>query len=167
MAGVAEIVRRSHGDYGRGRFSAAEAPLPAANAPRSRNRQAKASSQNPSRADRALLSGLSEFLDETGMPVLYTSGRHYVRQAGGRITFPDQRWLWFPVRGTSSPNAIMTAVDQAGNKVARYRVTGKLGLQYRMEITVHPGQQLTDELALAIMVSAPWLWSYFKQPGSK
>ena len=69
---------------------------------------------------------LTEFLDETGMPVLYTSGKHFSRSAGARITFPDQRWLRFPVRGTRRANAIMTAVDQSGNKIARYRLTGGL-----------------------------------------
>jgi hypothetical protein len=30
-----------------------------------------------------------------------------------------------------------------------------------MEITVHPGHPLTDELVLAIAISADWLSSYF------
>lgn len=71
--------------------------------------------------------------------------------------FPDQRWLRFPVRGTKLADAIMTAVDQAGNRVARYR------LNHGIEITVHPDQPLTDELVLALVVSAPWLRSYFRQ----
>lgn len=61
-------------------------------------------------------------------------------------------------------NAIMTAVDQAGNKVARYRslpAPGPLGC----EITVHPGQQLTTELVLALVISAPWHHSYFTSSG--
>jgi hypothetical protein len=58
----------------------------------------------------------------------------------------------------------MTAIDQAGSKVARYRATSKLGLQNKMEITVHPGQLLTDELSLALVISAPWLWSYYSVP---
>jgi amino acid transporter len=50
---------------------------------------------------------------------------------------------------TTRGNAIMTAIDQAGTKVARYRI---IGSQLRwnkvnwVEITVHPGQPLTDEL---------------------
>jgi len=48
----------------------------------------------------------------------------------------------------------MTAVDQAGNEVARYWLDG-----WRVQITVH--QELTDELALAIALSAPWLHSCF------
>jgi hypothetical protein len=72
--------------------------------------------------------------------------------AGSYIKFPDQRWLRFPVRGTSRGNAIMTAVDQAGNKVARYRFTGA-----GKEIAVHPDHRLTEELALVIAVSATWI----------
>jgi len=97
--------------------------------------------------------------DETGMPVLHASGKNYYYSARARIMFAgNQRWLQFPVRGTGRANAIMTAVDQAGNRVARYR------LNHGVEIIVHPGQRLTDELVLAIAISAPWLSSYFEAP---
>jgi len=33
-------------------------------------------------------------------------------------------------------------------------------------ITVHPDQELTDELVLAIVISAEWLDSYFSSPQS-
>jgi DivIVA domain-containing protein len=125
------------------------------------------------RAARSLSPGLGEitdlthrswemraFVDEAGMPILYTSGRHYDHRAGARIAFPDQRLLRFPVRGTRPGNAIMTAVGQAGNKVARYRKSAEGWAS--VEITVHPNQKLTDELALAIAISAHWLGSYFK-----
>jgi hypothetical protein len=119
---------------------------------------------------------MTEFLDETGMPVLYTSGWHFNRSAGGRITFPDRRWLRFPVRDTGPANAIMTAVDQSGNKVARYRLTGSSSWAHKVrnaflprldtvEITVHPRQSLTDELVLALAISAIWLNSYFDSGG--
>jgi hypothetical protein len=120
--------------------------------------------QNPPRAD-VVDPKLRELLDATGMPILYTSGRNYRRTAGACITFPDRRWLRFPVRGTRQANAIMTAVDQAGNKIARYRVIGMIkgtsmpqfpGLWKAIEITVHPGQPLTGELTLAIAISASW-----------
>jgi hypothetical protein len=56
----------------------------------------------------------------------------------------------------------MTAVDQAGNKVARYRLVSNPPSFWKIvEITVHPSRQLTDELALAILLSAPWLRSCF------
>jgi DivIVA domain-containing protein len=117
-----------------------------------------------------------EFLDETGTPILYTGGRNYNFNAGAYISFPDpdQQWFRFPVRGTSPANAIMTAIDQAGNRVARYRVIGKpmgniqlalRGLAGRtIEIIVHPDQPLTNRLMLAMAISAPWLGSYLARP---
>ena len=129
---------------------------------RATGRHAKAGSLNG--AVRAVLVPARELLDETGTPVLCGSGQNYSYSAGACITFPDQRWLKFPVRGTETENAIMTAVDQAGNKVARYRslaIGGVLG----SEITVHPRQQLTNELVLALVMSAPWLHSYFTSSG--
>jgi hypothetical protein len=115
-------------------------------------------------AVRTLLLPPRELVDESGTPILYAHGLHGDYGAGTCITFPDERWLKFPVRSTKLANAIMTAVDQAGNKVARYRslpVPGPLGC----EITVHPGQQLTTELVLALVLSAPWLHSYFTSSG--
>ena len=109
--------------------------------------------------------GTRSLVDETGVLILQTSGRHYNRSAGGRITFPGQRWLQFPVRGTRTTNAIMTALDQAGDEVARYRRTGKLRA-YPKEITVPPGHPLTDELLLAILIAADWLDSYFEALGT-
>jgi DivIVA domain-containing protein len=109
---------------------------------------------------------LQQLLDETGIAVLYTTGGHSNRAADGYIKFPGHRWLRFPVRGTRWANAIMTAVDQAGTKVARYRLAPtRTGVRMRVEITVHPGQRLTDELTLAIAESAPWLRSYFRESG--
>jgi hypothetical protein len=133
--------------------------------PRSQQRQVKASSREPSRFARSNLN-LEALVDETGLPVFYTSGRNYDHGAGARITFPDQRWLRFPVRGTGQADAIMTAVDQAGDEIAWYRLTGRLRafLAHAMEIAVRPGQPLTDELVLALVISAPWLSSYFDVP---
>jgi hypothetical protein len=104
--------------------------------------------------------------DETGIPVLYTNGDNRYGRAHAWIMFPDQRWLRFLVRGTRKANVIMTAVDQAGNRVARYRIADRdlrfgwktlLGLSRSVEITVHPDWKLTDELALALAISAGWL----------
>jgi hypothetical protein len=163
---IAEIVRRSHGDYPRGHFLPEEAPYPAADTQRGRKRQAKASRKHPRIAAREH-SSWGELLDEAGMPVLYVSGRNFSHSAGALYHVPDERWLRFPVRGTTRANAIMTAVDQAGAKVARYRIIGKPWTitQDTMEITVHPGQLLTDELAIAIAMSTPWLSSYLEVSG--
>ena len=114
-------------------------------------------------ARRQALAGLHHQLtDETGVPVLYEGGAHIDRRAHAFIKFPGQRWLRFPVRGTSRENAVMTAVDHAGNKVAQYRLvqTGRRRWN-TTEITVHPSQPQTDELTLAIAVSAGWLARVF------
>lgn len=106
---------------------------------------------------------IRELVDDAGMPVLYTSGSHFNLRAHATISFPGQRWLRFPVRGTARGEAIMTAVDEAGNSVVQYRIIPRGFLLRRsiVEITVHPGWALTDELLLAIAISAPWLNSYF------
>ena len=72
----------------------------------------------------------------------------------------DRRWLEFPVvrGGFKAHDAIMTAVDQDGNKVAEYQAPRWLR---QTVITVHPDSTLTDELVLVIAISAPWLHSYF------
>lgn len=105
-----------------------------------------------------------KLVDKTGTPILYTSGMNFERRAKARVSFPDGRSLRFPVRGTHRANAIMTAVDEAANSVARYRIirfsTGGSGRK-SVEIAVHPDFELTNELMLAIMTSAPQLRSYF------
>jgi hypothetical protein len=102
---------------------------------------------------------VEELADETRIPVLYTCGRNFNCRAYHSIMFPDQRRLRFLVRGIHLGNAIMTAVDQAGNRVVRYRIADKKST----EITVNPGWKLTDELTLAIAISASWLDSYFQR----
>ena len=106
--------------------------------------------------------GVAEYVDEQGTPVLYASGGCYNERATARVTFPDQRWLRFLVRGTHPENAIMTAVDQAGNRVVRYRRPAE-GWD-TVEITVNPDWKVTDELILAIAISAGYLKSYFDSP---
>jgi hypothetical protein len=103
---------------------------------------------------------VEELADETGMPALYTCGQNFNFRAHSSIMFPGHRQLRFLVRGTGRSNAIMTAVDQIGKSVARYRIIDKK----TTEIAVNPGWKLTDELTLAIAVSAPWLDSYFQRP---
>ncbi len=104
-------------------------------------------------------------VDETGTPILYTSGRNFNHRACACISFPDQRWLRFLVRGTQKDNAIMTAVDPAGNAAVRYRIISRPRAWDTVEITVHPNWTLTEELALAIAISAPWLGAYFELGG--
>lgn len=97
---------------------------------------------------------LKALADQAGTPILYTS----TRGAVARISFPDQRWLRFLIRGTGPSEAVMTAVDEGGNSVVRYRYkTVPLGQSSYVEITVHPDWELTEERVLAIAISAPRL----------
>jgi len=106
------------------------------------------------------LTNLQVLADETGNPVLYQTGGGASPNWSACCTFPDRRWLRFLVRGTSRDNAIMTAVDQAGIRVIRYRLVGN-GRESLTEVAVHPGRTLTDELVIAIAASAPFLSGYF------
>ena len=165
---IAEIVRRSRREAIGRHFGAVSTPQEEA-------------IRKDGLAARTVLQ-LRELLDETGTPILYTSGQHSTQSAAACITFPGQRWLRFPVRGTDSgfrgrKNGIMSAVDQDGNKIARYRIprTGYAarylttspisGAPGQVEITVHPDRKLTDELVLAIAISAPWVGQYFNPGG--
>jgi hypothetical protein len=43
-----------------------------------------------------------DLVDETGTTVMYLSGANFNHRACGRISFPDQRWLRFRVRGRTA-----------------------------------------------------------------
>jgi len=109
---------------------------------------------------------LLAFADQAGNPVLYVTGENYCGQASARITLVDQRSLRFLVRGQRPANAIMTAVDESGVNVARYRDASLRPFRpIPMDIIVNPDWPLTDELVLALAVSAEWLKGYFDEPG--
>jgi hypothetical protein len=112
---------------------------------------------------------VSELVDEAGTPILYLHGSNANGRAGARVTFPDQRWLRFLIRGPRHWNAIMTALDQAGNSVVRYKRSTDQAIRWTepggpIDIVVNPDWKLTDELVLAIESSAVWLEQYFPQP---
>jgi hypothetical protein len=113
---------------------------------------------------------VDELVDETGTPILYLHTGNANGRACACITFPDQRWLRFLVRGTRHWNAIMTAVDQAGNRVVRYkRSTESKAVRWTdpggpIDIIVNPDWKLTEDLVLAIEGSAGLLERYFPLP---
>lgn len=120
---------------------------------------------DPERQAAGMPRGARLLADEAGQPVLLTAGAHIDRTAGACVMLPGGRWLRFPVRATNPGNAIMTAVDQAGNMVARYRVDrGKRWrpAAWHVDITIHPREQLGEELTLVLTVSADWLRAFFK-----
>jgi DivIVA domain-containing protein len=120
---------------------------------------------NGARAAAPMPGGARLLADEFAQPVLLTAGAHIDRTAGAYIMLPGGRWLRFPVRATRPGNAIMTAVDQAGNMVARYRVNRGRKLRpaaWQVDITVHPREQLAEEMILVLTVSANWVRAFFK-----
>jgi hypothetical protein len=140
LPGIADIFKRSQQDYG-GHFA--------------KPGRITQIAQLPSLARARAL------IDEAGNPILYTTGGNYNGRACARIWFPDGRWLRFLVRGTSKDNAIMTAVDQEGNNVAKYKKFEPATPTWDPAgINVHPAQKLTDELVIAIAISTPWLAEY-------
>jgi DivIVA domain-containing protein len=106
------------------------------------------------------LLGLQEATDDaTGVGVLYISGQTLSRRCWMRITFPDGRWLRFLVRGDLSTSGIMTASDQSGRRLVRYKVARPLSTE--IKLVVNPSIALSEELLLAMSLSAPSLPWYF------
>jgi|SRR5215469_16910114 len=103
---------------------------------------------------------VTELVDDAGLAAFNMTGENVRGSAQARIFFPDNQVLRFMVRGIRTETAIMTAVDQTGARVARYRNTAT-GFSQRAEIIVNPQWDLTTERLLAVLISAPWLSRYF------
>ena len=150
------------GEMGPGRFVGdAVVTKIAAQGYQDRDGHFTASSRESARTGSPRAAGLTALVDETGRPVLWITGSNSAFKASARITFPDERWLRFLVRGTGERNGIMTAVDQAGNKVIRFRRGGQ-DRDHGTDVVVHPDRELTEELVLSIAMSAGWLHDYFQ-----
>jgi hypothetical protein len=93
----------------------------------------------------------------TGEPVLWIGGRHSDRVPSGRVLFPGQRHLVFPVVGTRPGNAVMEAVTESGSTVLWFRRIWRRNY----EVVVSPDCDLTTELLCVIDLTAGWLASYF------
>ncbi len=74
------------------------------------------------------------------------------------MELPDGRRFRFPVRGTSLANAVMTAVDDKGDRIARFRSARGSGF----EVVVAPHVPITTELLLIVAASSPAVFLYFK-----
>jgi hypothetical protein len=118
---------------------------------------------------------------ETNETLLRILGRNFERKANAQIQRKDGRWLHFPVEGGTPDVAVMSAVTLDGSTIARYRFTpcanaldrlrvmaflifGLLPMQ-PIEIVVEPFVEISDELSLALIVSAFELTGYFCQSG--
>ena len=86
------------------------------------------------------------------------------RRTFGLIETPSHRYT-FPVRCDRQRFATMSAVDEGGSTVIRYReVPGRRHLLEsvrEMEIVISPEQPISDELCCILWASRGFLWFYF------
>lgn len=80
---------------------------------------------------------------ETNAPVVRGAGRNFGRRARMTLELPNGRHLRFPVRGTSPANAVMTAVDDKGDRLAKARSARGTGF----EVVMPPHMPITTELS--------------------
>jgi hypothetical protein len=98
----------------------------------------------------------------SGQPVLWTSGTNYDHEATGLIAFPGARSLQFPVYGIKARSAIMVAVDQSDVRRVLYQQAAPHFKE--VSVIVNPADELSEELLLAITLSAPMLKGFFTSP---
>jgi hypothetical protein len=105
-----------------------------------------------------------ELVEEaTGQVVLWRIGQHRDEYDGGFIVFADRQWVRFPVLGggtLSSRNHVMTALDQRGRRLVRYRLE-----RLHETIRVNPTRQLDNSLLAAISITLGWLSNYNNPSG--
>ena len=97
---------------------------------------------------------------ETKVPILRGAGSNFNRRARLAMDLPDGRRLRLPVRGTFPGNAVMTAVDDRGDRVARFRSARGSGI----EVVVAPHVPITTELLLVVAATSPAVLMYFREP---
>lgn len=95
---------------------------------------------------------------ETRASILRGAGLNFDHRARMAMELPDGRRFRFPVRGTSLANAVMTAVDDKGDRIARFRSARGSGF----EVVVAPHVPITTELLLIVAASSPAVFLYFK-----
>jgi hypothetical protein len=106
---------------------------------------------------------ISELTDDSiGSPVLWYSGNNFHYKATTLISLPDGRWFRFPVRGQTRGAAVMTAVDESLNRVIRYKKVRPFSSH--IKVVVNPHFTLTDDIVLAIALTAPLVSRYFNTP---
>jgi hypothetical protein len=121
------------------------------------------------------------FVDaDSGEPAIKVVGFHFKRSADGTVQVLSQAdaidvgpRIWrFPVQATNDENAVMTAVDDLGNTVMRFRRTPALkdwvvhprravGSDAGIDIVLSPGLQPSPELLLIASVASHWMITYF------
>jgi len=105
----------------------------------------------------------------TGRPAFITTGTHLDHDANGTIELPGHGTFGFPVQGTNTLNAVMSAVDESGKSQLHYRIGDpKLAIKTRqqwdsLEVVIAPDCQIPMEsVLLLIAASSSWLRTYFQ-----
>ena len=101
--------------------------------------------------------------------VLTTEGRHVNHEPDTTMTLAGGRQLSFPVLGPKRKSAVMAATEIPTNKricltrMSRQELGGRDRLIY--EAVVPEGIFLTREIVWVSLLSAPWVYSYFRTEG--
>jgi hypothetical protein len=103
--------------------------------------------------------------------VLRVIGRHHRGESNAIVVFSDQRRFHFPILGGGLFDEVMTAVDQEGNKVVRYRQAKRRTAQTRsaakIEAVVNPVYKVTADTLLLVAVSSGFLLTEYRaRPGA-
>jgi hypothetical protein len=113
-------------------------------------------------------------------PVIKVPTRHFDHRDTGQIhvlsqpsSIDDGPQIWrFPLEGTKPENAVMTAVDDLGETMMRFRRTPGLkesvmrdtrvvGADAGIDIGLSPGSKPSPELLLIAAVASSWMITYF------
>ncbi len=107
--------------------------------------------------------------------VMTMTGIHYGDRATTRLSTPDDLSLTFPVTGSMATRATMSAVNDAGDRLIRYRVNSPKGGVWAIgpvsdlipvEVVVSDGAESIPNLALLIAVTSGYVRSFSRRPGA-
>ena len=122
------------------------------------------------------LQGLSKSRDAElidtwdGSAVLRVMGRHYGGKSDAVVAFSDLHQYRSPILGAGLSDGVMTAVDEEGNKVVRYREAKRRTTQTRsaakIEAVLNPALEVTADLLLLVAISSGFLLTEYRaRPG--
>lgn len=110
----------------------------------------------------------------TGAAAIEKRGHHVDRKAAGTLMLPGQGTFRFPVEGAQREYAVMSAIDESGSVVAKYRFRdpvptmtpwGSSKLE-GAEVVIAPDLHTsTESILLLVALSTEWLWSFFVRTG--
>jgi hypothetical protein len=112
----------------------------------------------------------AELIDvSNGSTVLRVTGRHYGAQRNTTVHLSPQHRYTFPIIGVGLADEVMTAVDEAGNNVIRYRqAKQRRGRRHQtrsaamVEAVVNPAYDVTPDILLLIAMSSGFLLTDYR-----